>query len=121
MLAGLHPGLLLSGRKITFEGVPGQLYISTQAGEGNRDLGLFLELKNGTAPYSFYWSISAGAYPVTPSSGNGVSNTSTVQFSAQAYVSGSLADYSEVGEATLEVYDANGRYAYLRVPVFAGQ
>lgn len=121
MLPGLHPGLLLSGRKIVFEGVPPLLYIGTAGGPGNRDLGMFLEVKNGTAPFTFYWSIDAGPFPVTPSSGSGTTNNSTVQFSTTAYVSGGLSDYSLVGEGVLEVIDATGRQASVRVPVYAGQ
>lgn len=111
----------MAGRKITFEGVPQQLYISTSGGEGNRQLGLFLEVKNGTAPFAFSWSIDAGEFPVTPSFGSGTSNNATVQFQTSVYVNGGLSDYRLVGEGVLEVSDANGRTASVRVPVYAGQ
>lgn len=122
MLPGLHPGLLVASRKkLGFIGTPTELYISTSGGPGNRQLGLALEIVNGTGPYTYEWEVSLSEYGASPASGAGTVAQAYVAFTTNVYVEGGLSDYREVGRAHLRIWDAGGVYAAVEVPVFAGQ
>ena len=123
MMPGLHPGLLLSGRAIIFEGVPPYLWIDTRGGPGTRILSLPLTLKNGKAPFFFEWEINLFGMPAVtpmPSSGFGNSATPNVSFSSDIYYDGAATFFTEVGTAFLMVTDANGRSSRLDLPIYAG-
>ena len=121
MLPGLHPGLLMSNATIGFEDVPQQLYLSTGGGEGTRQLGLAVTVKNGVAPYTYEWEIALGEFVPVPASGSGVTSNPYVSFTVDVYVSGAVSDYREIGAGYLRVWDAAGNYAAVQVPAYAGQ
>lgn len=121
MMPGLHPGLLMAVARIEFEDVPQQLYLSTGGGEGNRQLGLALTVKNGVAPYTYEWELSLDGFTPVPASGSGTTGNPFISFSANVYVSVAVSDYRQIGAGYLRVWDAAGNYAGVEVPAYAGQ